>query len=54
MTTDKTEPSEVKKIPNDVIKRPLKKPLITGGIIAVIAIAKTITIGETSERKRSI
>jgi len=42
MTTDKTEPNEVKKIPNNVIKRPLKKPLITGGIIAVIAIASII------------
>ena len=43
MTTDKTEPNEVEKIPNEVIKRSLKKKtLLAGGIIAVIAIAGII------------
>ncbi|MEE9376438.1 MAG: ABC transporter substrate-binding protein [Candidatus Lokiarchaeia archaeon] len=43
MSSEKTEPNEVKKIPKKGIKRYPKKPLIAGGIIAVIAIAGIVS-----------
>ncbi|MHA1986840.1 MAG: ABC transporter substrate-binding protein [Promethearchaeota archaeon] len=55
MTTHKIEPNGVKKIPRNIIKRSLKKPLIAGGIITVIAIAGIIggivLLGEVDETR---
>ncbi|KKM83041.1 hypothetical protein LCGC14_1313420 [marine sediment metagenome] len=57
MSSEETEPNEVKKIPKKGIKRSLKKkPLIAGGIIAVIAIAGIVSgivlLGEIGETRR--